>query len=213
VFIRRHLTFAFFLGSPPLDAIMLHHVGLAVAAIAVASSATTPYTQPNEPSTAKTSKPNFIFIMTDDQDLHMESLKYMPAVQEHFGNGGTFHQKHYCTVSQCCPSRVSLLTGKAAHNTNVTAVTEPYGTFITSVISCVPLLIFNDPTGGYPKFISEGWNDKYLPVWLQDAGYNTYYTGKFMNAHTTTNYNKPFPKGWNGTDCKFIPISCIGKLC
>ena len=58
----------------------------------------------------------------------MDSLKYMPAVQKHFGNGGTFHEKHYCTVSQCCPSRVSLLTGKAAHNTNVTAVTEPYGT-------------------------------------------------------------------------------------
>ena len=65
--------------------------------------------------------------MTDDQDLHMDSLKYMPAVQKHFGNGGTFHEKHYCTVSQCCPSRVSLLTGKAAHNTNVTAVTQPYG--------------------------------------------------------------------------------------
>ena len=57
----------------------------------------------------------------------MDSLKYMPAVQKHFGNGGTFHEKHYCTVSQCCPSRVSLLTGKAAHNTNVTAVTQPYG--------------------------------------------------------------------------------------
>jgi hypothetical protein len=126
---HRHLSVAVFLGAPPLDAIMFHHLVLAAAAIAVASSATTPDTQHNGPNTAKTTKPNFIFIMTDDQDLHMDSLKYMPAVQEHFGNSGTFHKKHYCTVSQCCPSRVSLLTGKAAHNTNVTSVTEPYGTF------------------------------------------------------------------------------------
>jgi len=108
---------------------MVRHLGLAAMALAVVSAATTPHTEHNEPNAANTTtKPNFIFIMTDDQDLHMDSLKYMPAVQKHFGNGGTFHEKHYCTVSQCCPSRVSLLTGKAAHNTNVTAVTEPYGT-------------------------------------------------------------------------------------
>lgn len=107
---------------------MVRHLGLAAMALAVASAATTPHTEHNETNAADTTtKPNFIFIMTDDQDLHMDSLKYMPAVQKHFGNGGTFHEKHYCTVSQCCPSRVSLLTGKAAHNTNVTAVTQPYG--------------------------------------------------------------------------------------
>ena len=36
--------------------------------------------------------------------------------------------------------------------------------------------------GGYPRFIEEGFNDDYLPVWLQQAGYNTYYTGKLMNG-------------------------------
>ncbi|KAI4598774.1 hypothetical protein KJ359_002666 [Pestalotiopsis sp. 9143b] len=100
------------------------------------------------------SKPNFVFIMTDDQDLHLDSLAYQPSVQKHFAEQGTWFQKHFCTVSQCCPSRVSLLTGKAAHNTNVTDVTPPYG--------------------GYTKFISQGLNDNYLPVWLQEAGYNTF---------------------------------------
>lgn len=32
--------------------------------------------------------------------------------------------------------------------------------------------------GGYPRFIEEGFNDAYFPVWFQEAGYNTYYTGK-----------------------------------
>lgn len=107
---------------------MVRQLGLVAMVLAVAANATTQHKAQNGANAASvTTKPNFIFIMTDDQDLHMDSLKYMPAVQKHFGNGGTFHEKHYCTVSQCCPSRVSLLTGKAAHNTNVTAVTQPYG--------------------------------------------------------------------------------------
>ncbi|RAL10658.1 sulfatase family protein [Aspergillus homomorphus CBS 101889] len=130
-------------------------------------------------------KPNFIFIMTDDQDLHLNSLDYMPKLQRYLGNEGTKFEKHFCTIAVCCPSRVSLLTGRLAHNTNVTDVNPPYG--------------------GYPKFIAEGFNDRYLPVWLQEAGYNTYYTGKFLNAHSTSNYNKPFPKGWNGTEFLLDP--------
>jgi hypothetical protein len=73
-------------------------------------------------------KPNIIFIITDDQDLHLNSLDYQPSVQKHFIQEGTWFKKHFCTVALCCPSRVSLLTGKAAHNTNVTDVSAPYGT-------------------------------------------------------------------------------------
>jgi hypothetical protein len=40
--------------------------------------------------------------------------------------------------------------------------------------------------GGYPKFISQGLNENYLPVWMQAAGYNTYYTGKLFNDHNIT---------------------------
>ncbi|KAK8108011.1 uncharacterized protein PG998_010024 [Apiospora kogelbergensis] len=137
----------------------------------------------NDPAKPK-GKPNFIFIITDDQDLRLGSLDYMPSVQKHLADQGTTFSKHYCTIAICCPSRVSLLTGRAAHNTNVTDVALPYG--------------------GYPKFVSEGWNDKYLPVWLQEAGYNTYYTGKLMNGHSTSTYNNPYPKGWTGTDFGFI---------
>jgi N-acetylglucosamine-6-sulfatase len=73
-------------------------------------------------------QPNFIFIITDDQDLRLGSLDYQPLVKKHFVEQGLTFEKHYCTVSQCCPSRVSLLTGRAAHNTNVTDVVAPYGT-------------------------------------------------------------------------------------
>lgn len=72
-------------------------------------------------------QPNIIFILTDDQDLHMDSLSYMPHLKRHITNQGTTFNKHYCTVALCCPSRVSLWTGKAAHNTNVTDVNSQYG--------------------------------------------------------------------------------------
>lgn len=82
-------------------------------------------------------KPNFVFIITDDQDLHLNSLDYMPLVKKHLGKQGTFYKQHYCTISICCPSRVSLLTGKAAHNTNVTDVSPPYGKSWIHLIDCI----------------------------------------------------------------------------
>jgi len=72
-------------------------------------------------------KPNILFILTDDQDWHMESLKHMPLLQKYVINEGTLYSNHYCTVALCCPSRVNLWTGRAAHNTNVTDVFPPYG--------------------------------------------------------------------------------------
>ncbi|KAH7386286.1 alkaline-phosphatase-like protein, partial [Cadophora sp. MPI-SDFR-AT-0126] len=123
--------------------------------------------------------PNIVLIITDDQDLHLNSLSYQPALQKHLGAQGTTFNKHYCTISVCCPSRVNLLTGRMAHNTNVTDLSPPYG--------------------GYPIFLAQGLNDNYLPVWLQAGGYNTYYTGKLMNGHSVDLWNNPYPAGWNGT--------------
>ena len=132
-------------------------------------------------------RPNVVFILTDDQDLHMQSLDYMPLVKKHLLDRGTFYKRHFCTIAICCPSRVSLWTGKTAHNTNVTDV--------------------NPPHGGYPKFISQGLNENHLPVWLQEAGYNTYYTGKLFNAHTTFNYHSPHVKGYTGSDFLLDPYT------
>ena len=61
--------------------------------------------------------------------------------------------------------------------------------------------------GGYPKFVSQGFNDKYLPLWLQSAGYNTYYVGKLFNAQTVTNYNSPHAAGWTGSDFLLDPYT------
>ncbi|TEA12122.1 Arylsulfatase [Colletotrichum sidae] len=138
-------------------------------------------------SGASARKPNIVFILTDDQDLHMNSLDYVPLIKKHLIDQGTLYKKHFCTTAICCPARVSLWTGKAAHNINVTDIFAPYG--------------------GYFKFVNEGHNENYLPVFLQDAGYNTYYTGKLFNAHTVDNYDSPHAAGWTGSDFLLDPYT------
>ncbi|KAK5659229.1 hypothetical protein OQA88_1320 [Cercophora sp. LCS_1] len=173
----------------------MHHLTtlLTTAGLLLLSSTTTATAQQHDqhqkpigPSPHST-RPNIVFILTDDQDLHLDSLSYTPLIQKHLIQKGTFFTRHYATTAVCCPSRVSLLTGKQAHNTNVTDVNPPYG--------------------GYPKFISQGFNSAYLPVWLQDAGYFTAYTGKLFNAHTIANYDKPFPGGWDASDFLLDPYT------
>ncbi len=48
--------------------------------------------------------------------------------------------------------------GQFAHNTNFTSVLPPHG--------------------GWAKWKSLGIDQSYLPLWLKDQGYNTYYVGK-----------------------------------
>lgn len=77
------------------------------------------------------SRPNIVFVLTDDQDLHMNSLDYVPLIKRHLIDRGTLFKKHFCTTAVCCPARVSILTGKLSHNTNVTDVSPPYGMLLS----------------------------------------------------------------------------------
>ncbi|KAI0534000.1 arylsulfatase [Xylaria digitata] len=120
-------------------------------------------------------RPNIVFIITDDQDLHLGSLDYQPVVKKELIEKGTTFSQHYVTVAKCCPSRASLLRGQSGHNTNITEVSAP--------------------GGNYDKWLISGQNEDYLPYWLTAAGYNAEYMGKIMNGYNTANYEK-WPGGW-----------------
>ncbi|KAI1171948.1 arylsulfatase [Nemania sp. FL0916] len=124
---------------------------------------------------ARAQRPNIVFIMTDDQDLHLNSIDHQPIVKKELAEKGTTFDRHYVTVAKCCPSRASLLRGQAGHNTNITEVSAP--------------------GGNYDKWLISGQNEDYLPHWLTAAGYNAEYMGKIMNGYNTANYGKP-PAGW-----------------
>lgn len=71
------------------------------------------------PLRADVRRPNILFVLTDDQDVQMGSLNFMPHVKEHLIDEGLQFNHHYCTVALCCPSRVSMWTGKAARKLTV----------------------------------------------------------------------------------------------
>jgi N-acetylglucosamine-6-sulfatase len=104
-------------------------------------------------------KPNIVLIQADDQTASQFTPRVMPRTTSLLADHGTTFRDYIVTTPLCCPSRASLLTGQYAHNNGVWN---------------------NNVGGGYPAL-----NDKrnVLPVWLQEAGYNTIHVGKFLHSY------------------------------
>jgi len=134
-------------------------------------------------------KPNFVVIQTDDQTIDQLYATYtppggapIPAMPNTLnllaGKGMTFN-RYYVPYPLCCPSRVSLMTGRYAHNHNVRGN--------------VP------PNGGYTGFSFRQADTHNIATWLQGAGYRTIHVGKFLNGYG----DEPFdngtvvPPGWS----------------
>jgi arylsulfatase A-like enzyme len=123
-------------------------------------------------SAAKASAPNIVVVMTDDQDT--ASLSAMNNVQRDLVDRGVSFANNFVTTSECCPSRATFLTGQYSHNHGV---------------------LSNDPPYGFPAL--DGSNT--LPVWLQTAGYQTAYFGKYLNGYgdpADPNAGREVPHGW-----------------
>lgn len=123
---------------------------------------------------AQTVQPkNIIVIMTDDQ--RWDTVDHMPNLTAIAADGVKFTNAMQPTPL-CGPSRSMFLSGGYhSHDTGVLGNTEPNG----------GINHFNDKTN--------------LGVMLQAAGYDTMFTGKWMNGYeTTTSYVPPGWKNWVG---------------
>jgi N-acetylglucosamine-6-sulfatase len=130
--------------------------------------------------------PSFVVIQTDDQTLDQlydtfrqePTLQAMPNTLQLIGRRGMTFNRYYISYPLCCPSRVSLLTGRYAHNHNVRGN--------------VP------PNAGYTGFSFRGAMTHNLATWLQGAGYRTIHVGKFLNGYGDEPYDdgKTVPPGW-----------------
>src|ERR1044071_1483268 len=134
-------------------------------------------------------RPNFVVIQTDDQTLDQLYATYtppggapipaMPNTLSLIGDKGIAFNRYYVSYPLCCPSRVSLLTGRYAHNHNDRGN--------------VP------PNGGYTGFSFRQANSHNVATWLQGAGYRTIHIGKFLNGYGDEPFDdgKTEPPGWD----------------
>lgn len=79
-------------------------------------------------------KPNFVYIITDDQDYATANEHVMPHLAEWFASQGTNYTNFYTPMSVCCPSRVGFLRGQHGHSHNVTNVVLPCEPILTPPI-------------------------------------------------------------------------------
>jgi len=155
-------------------------VTAAVKVTAIAS-ATAPAPQANQPTPTNApaaagdaTKPNIVFILTDDLDA--AAIQYMPHLKALITDQGLTFANYFVSMSLCCPSRAATLRGQYPHNTQI--------------------LGNQLPTGGFQKFFQLGEEKSTIAVWLQDAGYRTMLAGKYLNGYPEQNNPQYIPAGW-----------------
>jgi arylsulfatase A-like enzyme len=134
--------------------------------------------------------PSFVVIQTDDQTLDglyatftpfpgAAEIRSMPNTLDLIAKKGMTFNRYYVSYPLCCPSRVSLLTGRYAHNTGVKGNVQP--------------------NGGYFGFSFRAAYSHNLATWLQGAGYRTIHIGKFLNGYGDEPYDNgsTVPPGWS----------------
>ncbi|MCX8102972.1 MAG: sulfatase-like hydrolase/transferase [Candidatus Bipolaricaulota bacterium] len=126
-------------------------------------------------SAAQPTKPNIIFILTDDLDADL--IEFMPYLKSLVVEQGVTFANFFVNVSLCCPSRVNILRGQYAHNTQI----------LTNLL----------PTGGFQKFYALGYEHSTVATWLQGAGYRTCYLGKYLNGYPAGVSPTHVPSGWS----------------
>jgi N-acetylglucosamine-6-sulfatase len=107
------------------------------------------------------SKPNILFILTDD--MKASDLDHMPHTKRLLVNQGVKFTKAWVTRSLCCPSRATILRGQYTHNHNV--------------------WVHVGPEGGFHEFYNHGLENSTIATWLHDAGYETILIGKYLNRY------------------------------
>ena len=122
---------------------------------------------------ANAERPNILFLMTDDQDTVIGGLEYMPRLKTLLTEQGTTFSNFFVHTPVCCPSRSSFLTGKYLHN--------------------IPMKNNSESGNCYGDNWRRGAEKSTFAVYAKNAGYQTAFAGKYLNAYKSDNV----PPGWD----------------
>jgi arylsulfatase A-like enzyme len=98
-------------------------------------------------------RPNVLLIVTDDHRASGTMEEALPKTLRYFQDEGTRYTQAFATTPLCCPSRASMFSGRYAHRHGV----------------------YNNDLG------TKLDQDDTLQRYLQDEGYRTAATGKYLN--------------------------------
>ena len=150
----------------------------------IAQTASGGTSAPQRLAAANDNRPNIVLILMDDFSL--ELLATMPQAQQ-MKQEGAAYRNAFVIDSLCCPSRTSLFTGQAPHQTGVLTNTpnDP-----------------DEPIGGYEAFAKYGNAERSFNVALERSGYTTGFVGKFLNRYEARQRNgewvaPPKVPGWS----------------
>lgn len=126
-------------------------------------------------------RPNLLMITVDD--AAWADMPYMKTLQKTLAAHGTTLTDGISPTPLCVPARASLLSGQYATNDHARAI--------------------DGEDGGYAAF-DEAHT---LPVWLQDAGYRTYFVGKYLNGYGENGSEHDVPPGWTDWNASVDPTT------
>lgn len=116
-------------------------------------------------------QPNLLMITVDD--AAWGDMEHMPHLQRLLADQGVTLTRGTAPTPICVPARASLLTGQYATNHGA--------------------LTINGESGGFKSFDDADT----LPVWLQAAGYDTMFIGKYLNGYGKKGTADYVPPGWD----------------
>ncbi len=128
-------------------------------------------------ASASRGAPNVVVILADDLDRSVFEGSTLDSAWE---PEGTSFTNALVTTSLCCPSRATIFRGQYAHNTGLVNNLN------------------HKPGGGARFFRRSGLEDETLATLMQEAGYETWFGGKYLNGYGEAGgWEGSVPPGWN----------------